>query len=458
MTVQVKVNAVTDDAGNSNTVSAATSNIHIDTIAPTATISGLSTGDQKDAFPLTITFNEDVTGFAKEDLTVTGQATATAVSGGPKVYTATITPNANKEGNVTVKVKADAVTDAAGNTSAQSDTYTIRVDTLPPEVESITGEPITEQNGPFDLTVTFSEPVFDFEAGYANDVRWGTFTPELGTPEPNSSAVLFQFELRQGADGDSVYQVRITPMSGIEGKIRFAILAQSSGGSFPSDGVSDAAGNIGNGLEGSDRVHVDTIVPTATISGLPTGEENDAFPLTITFNEDVSGFATADLMVNGEATATAVAAVSGSESEYTATITPNADSEGDVTVTVNANAVTDDAGNNNPVSAASDPVHIDTRPPVITMEIYNSAGNELVTGDPYPTLTVATGRSNFIVYVTASENVTGFSASEDFMLSPSELARFNQVSRFSGPTVWGVRITRKTKQEGLVNFFLKAVL
>ena len=221
VTVQVKVNAVTDDAGNSNTVSAATSNIHIDTIAPTATISGLPTGDQKDEFPLTITFNEDVTGFAMADLTVTGEATATAVSGGPKVYTATITPNANKEGNVTVKVKADAVTDAAGNTSAQSDTYTIRVDTLPPEVESITGEPDTEQNGPFDLTVTFTEPVFDFEAGYANDVRWGTFTPELGTPEPNSSAVLFQFELRQGADGDSVYQVRITPMSGIEGKIRF---------------------------------------------------------------------------------------------------------------------------------------------------------------------------------------------------------------------------------------------
>ena len=129
----------------------------------------------------------------------------------------------------------------------------------------------------------------------------------------------------------------------------------------------------------SDRVHVDTIVPTATISGLPTGDQKDAFPLTITFNEDVTGFAAADLTVNGPATATAV---SGSGSSYTATITPNADSEGDVTVTVNANAVTDDAGNNNPVSAASDPVHIDTRPPVITMEIYNSAGNELVTGDP----------------------------------------------------------------------------
>ena len=50
MTVTVKANAVTDAAGNGNTVSAATGNILIDTIAPTATISGLPTGPQNGAF------------------------------------------------------------------------------------------------------------------------------------------------------------------------------------------------------------------------------------------------------------------------------------------------------------------------------------------------------------------------------------------------------------------------
>ena len=64
--------------------------------------------------------------FAKEDLRVNGKATATAVSGGPKIYTATITPNANQEGNVTVRVKADAVTDAAGNKSPLSDRTRLR--------------------------------------------------------------------------------------------------------------------------------------------------------------------------------------------------------------------------------------------------------------------------------------------------------------------------------------------
>ena len=195
VTVTVKANAVTDAAGNSNPASATTSNIHIDTIAPTVSISGLPTGEQKEAFPLTITFNEDVSGFATEDLTVPGQATATVVSGGPKVYTATITPTANQEDDVTVTVKANAVTDTAGNNNTVSAT--------------------------------------------------------------------------------------------------------------------------------TSAIHIDTIAPTATISGLPSGEQKDAFPLTITFNENVTGFAAGDLMVTGQATATVV---SGGPKVYTATITPTGQS------------------------------------------------------------------------------------------------------------------------------------
>ena len=141
MTVRVKANAVTDEAGNSNTISAATSNIQIDTMAPTATISDLPSGAENAAFTLTIMFTEDVTGFAKEDLTVTGQATATAVSGSGSDYTATITPNADHDGNVTVQVIAGAVTDGAGNSNPVSAvTPAIQIDTIVPTVE-ITGEP-----------------------------------------------------------------------------------------------------------------------------------------------------------------------------------------------------------------------------------------------------------------------------------------------------------------------------
>ena len=47
MTVRVRANTVTDDAGNGNTVSATTSAIPIDTKAPTATITGLPSGESR---------------------------------------------------------------------------------------------------------------------------------------------------------------------------------------------------------------------------------------------------------------------------------------------------------------------------------------------------------------------------------------------------------------------------
>ena len=331
------------------------------------------------------------------------------------------------------------MTDAAGNTSALSDTYTIRVDTLRPGVESITGEPITEQNGPFDLTVTFSEPVFDFEAG---DVRWGTFIPEPETPEPDSQAVLFQFELRQSTDGDKEYQVRITPMSGIEGSIEFTINAQSFGGSLPADGVSDAVGNPGIGSETSDPVHVDTIVPTVESitppSTPPSGEQNSPFDVTITFSEDVNDFTTADLTVTGEATATAVTAVtavSGTEKyRATATITPNTGVEGEVTVTVKEGAVTDNAENPNTASAATSNIHIDTIVPTVVI----SDVPDIEKNVPYD------------LTVTFSEPVNGFSVPADLTLglttepgviSATPIAAATLASGEDGDSVYTVTIT-----------------
>ena len=404
VTVQVNAGGVEDEAHNDNTASN-TPSVHVDTMPPTVAIEGVPTMEQNEAYDLTIRFSEEVNGFSLDDLTVTlapeagvtsapGDIAAVALKSGvpgSAVYVVTVTPNAaGAEGDVTVQVKANTVRDFAMNANpAGSNAATVHIDTIAPTV-AISGEPETEQNAAFDLTVTFSEPVFDFEDGYGNDVRWVGFMPD-------SSAVLFQFEI-QGADGDSVYTVRVTPMSGIEGSPVFAIIVGPVDSSLPTDGVSDAAGNIGIGYVISDRVHVDTIVPTATISGLPTGEENDAFPLTITFLEDVTGFAAAGLEVTGESTATTV---SGGPKVYTATITPNDNKEGDVTVQVKANAVTDDAGNSNTVSAATPAIHIDTIVPTVS-----------VSGFPDIEKNVA-----YDLTVTFSEPVKGFSVTDDLAVT-----------------------------------------
>ena len=95
-------------------------------------------------------------------LTVTGPASATAVAAvgtSQQNYTATITPNATSEGDVTVKVKASAVTDAAGNNNTASTvTSAVHIDTILPVV-TITGMPTTKTNADFTLTIGFSETV-----------------------------------------------------------------------------------------------------------------------------------------------------------------------------------------------------------------------------------------------------------------------------------------------------------
>ena len=277
VTIDVARNAAEDAANNGNEA-ATQASVMVDKERPTATISGVPSvsDEKKEAFDLTITFNEDVSGFAKEDLRVNGKATATAVSGGPKVYTATITPNPNQEGNVTVTVRANTVTDDAGNSNTVSATTSaIQIDTKAPTA-TISAPPSGKQKDAFDLTITFSEDVSGFT------------TADLTVTGQATAAV-------SGSGSD--YTATITPNANKEGNVTVQVKA---------DAVKDAAGNGNTVSTATSNIHIDTIAPTATISGLPSGEEKAAFPLTITFNENVSGFAMADLTVTGQATATAV--------------------------------------------------------------------------------------------------------------------------------------------------------
>ena len=410
ITVKVNADAVTDNAGNGNTVSAATGNIHIDTIVPTVAISNVPSAEQKGAFDLTVTFSEAVNGFAVPgDLTVTGPGAATLKSGsdGDAVYTVTITPTATSEGDVTVKVNADTVTDAAGNNNtASAATGNIHIDTIVPTVSI--AELSGEQKDAFDLTITFSEDV----TGFATDDL-------TVTGEATATAV-------SGSGSD--WTATITPNAAKEGDVTVKVNANT---------VIDAAGNNNTASAATGNIHIDTIVPTVSISGVPDEEQKDAFDLTITFSEDVTGFATGDLTVTGEATATAVAAVGQSKQEYTATITPNAANEGDVTVQVKANAVKDAAQNNNTASAATGNIHIDTIRPTAT-----------ITGVPS-----AEQNGAFTLTVTFSELVTDFSSAD--ITATGEVASVG-VSTVQTGTVYSVTITPNANKEGDVTVKVNA--
>ena len=283
-------------------------------------------------------------------------------------YTATITPNAASEGNVTVQVKVNAVTDNAGNNNtASAITSDIHIDTIVPTV-SVTGFPpaTQEQNGPFTLTVTFSEPVNGFAV--PADLTLGLTAQQEGV---TSAMPIAAATLASGDPGDSVYTVTITPnTAGSEGDVTVTVKAAA---------VRDLALNNNTASPETDVVRVDTIAPTVVIEGLPPGQEyNVPFDITILFWEKVDGFALDDLTVTltpepGVTSAPGdIATVELIENNpglaYVARVTPNAaGAEGDVTVGVKANAVTDAAGNFNPVPVTIESaIHIDTIVPTVS--------------------------------------------------------------------------------------------
>ena len=411
VTVKVNEDAVIDAAGNDNTASQATPNIHVDTIVPTVvSISDVPTTEQKEPFDLTIEFNEDVTGFATDDLTVTGEATATDVSGSGDDYTITITPNDDAEGDVTVKVNEDAVTDAAGNDNTESDVSdTVHVDTIIPTV-TISAEPDIEKNVPFDLTITFSEEV----NGFATD--------DVTVTGPASATSA------SGSDGDTVYTVTITPDATDEGDVTVTVNA---------DTVQDFALNDNTESDVSETVHVDTIVPTVTISAEPDIEKNVPFDLTITFSEEVNGFATDDVTVTGPASATSASGSDG-DTVYTVTITPDANEEGDVTVTVDADTVQDFALNDNTASDASDSVHVDTIVPTVA-----------ISGEPPIEKNVP-----FDITITFSEEVNGFAVPADLTVIGPASASLESGS--NGDTEYTVTITPDATSEGDVTVTVNA--
>ena len=407
VTVTVPADAAENTAGNGNTASTTSDAVTIDTTPPTvSSITDLPIGEQKAAFNLTVTFSEAVKGFATNDVIVTGQAAATNVSGsdGDTSYTVTITPTDDKEGDVTVKVKANAVTDTAGNsnTAASDATRNIHIDTIVPTA-TISTPPTGEQKDPFDLTITFLEDVTGF-----------VVPDDLTITGPATAS------LKNTVTANQVFTVTITPNPTSEGDVTVQVKANA---------VMDAAQNDNPASAVTPTVHIDTIVPTVSIGGLPTGEQKDPFPITVTFSEPMKDFTTADVTINNHAAATAVSANT-DKSEYTVTITPNATSEGDVTFQIAANVATDDAGNNNTASTVTTAVHVDTIVPTVE-----------ITGVPTMEKNEA-----FEITITFSEVVNDFVLADDLTVSSGATA--GSLTTVTEKKVFTVTITPDANQAG----------
>jgi len=139
VTVRVNADAVMDAAGNANAASDELP-VDADLVVPTVTLGRFGTPPDTftatGAFGITITFSEAVTGFAADDIAV-GNGTVKAGSlddANAPVYAATIVPDDDFEGMVTVDVAADVADDAAGNANTAATQLSVTADLVAPTV------------------------------------------------------------------------------------------------------------------------------------------------------------------------------------------------------------------------------------------------------------------------------------------------------------------------------------
>ena len=156
ITVDVSTTGVTDAADNQATAPAQYTQA-FDTAAPTVTITDNVTGTANLAttnIAYTYTFSETVTGLAADDFTVTNGAISSVVAGSGTTWTVNVTPNTGvASGQVTLLLAASAVTDAAGNPNASSNTNSSQaIDTVAPSIAS-SGTPTANENIGADQTV-----------------------------------------------------------------------------------------------------------------------------------------------------------------------------------------------------------------------------------------------------------------------------------------------------------------
>ena len=136
--------------------------ITLDSVVPSVVISSTSGGNggivNTHALSYTAIFDEAVSGFDTNDITVTGSASVgspavTSFSASADNRTYTFDVIATADGSVTVSIGADVAHDSAGNGNTASNNYALTIDSTAPSV-SITSTPQTVNTESFTLTGT----------------------------------------------------------------------------------------------------------------------------------------------------------------------------------------------------------------------------------------------------------------------------------------------------------------
>ena len=287
-------------------------------------------------FMVVVMFDEPVTGFVKEDLNGSGaimNATVTeiteAIGGQGQRYIMTMMPVT--DGPISISIPAGVAMDIGTNPNEASNTLDgVTYDGVNPTVtlSSALTTPNVNSTAMFDVAVTFSESVDDFEL------------TDVFITASTATATL--------AGSGASYTLTITPTdTGTSGDIDISI---------PKGIATDTNGNFNEASTNTLTVAYDIAAPTVRLSSALTSF-NSAVPflVAVTFSEPVTGFETTDVTIS-TATATVtgisapVVAAAGGQA-YTLSITPtDTGSNGNIEISISADVVIDAAINGNVAS------------------------------------------------------------------------------------------------------------
>jgi Ca2+-binding RTX toxin-like protein len=345
---QVVATVTTVDSADNPGTATASEGYLVDTAQPTVTIlvqdDALNIGDDS---PVTIIFNEAVSGFDNADLSVPfGTLSPVTSSDGGVTWTATLAPNPGVESaSNSITLDYTGVTDVAGNTgtgTTLSNSYS--VDTLAPS--AIIGIDDTALNIGDDALVTF------------------TFN-EAVTGFTNSDVSVDNGALSGLSTGDNViWTATLTPDPGVEAGGNLLTLNNAE--------VADLAGNVGVGTTDSPTYTVDTIAPTLDSVTLDDVDliSGETAIVTFSFSEAASAFDLADITVESGSLG-ALSSTDGGQT-WTATLTPATDTA-DATNRVSVAASYTDLAGNSGSSATSANYTVETTIPTATVTLDDTA-------------------------------------------------------------------------------------
>ena len=293
------------------------------------------------------------------------------------------------------------VTDADGQTADQSFQVRILADTQRPTVTLSAAGNIERTNRPFDITMTFSEPVQGFEAA------------DLSV----TNGAVSNFAAMTAGTFSRIYTARITPTA--QGAVTINVAANAA---------TDAASM--NSQAGMLIVTYDTAAPTVTLAhqdgaAFVTG----AFMMRASFSEDITGLDVQDFVVEN-------ATVSNLSTDLrikTFIVTPvfDRDTDGAVSIRLPVGVYQDLAGNTNS-EAARFQIDVDLLAP--TLSIAPAAPSNAGNSDGL-----------FAVMFRFSEPVSGFEASDISIDNGALLSLAGSGATYTGRVKMGTTPTGATR-------------